>query len=317
MSSRFLIRIRSTRRRLAAVAAVAIGFAVVLPRVSGQETPLKPAAGQDSGKLVPLNKDETVLLDAKGKRLLLKTKVVFRDGVLEMLVCRKQTKEHESVLALDAQAFVVHTGLLALGAEVGAPVQLSPEFKPPTGTAVDIFLQWTDEKGKLHRVPAQDWVRHAIRRFYAEKMAKLPADLTIPKKSELRFDAKNQELTWYGPMTAEQRDQLVALSRDETYRKAIKSIHDRTQPRRMEARWVFAGSGFFVDGETGKRHYQAEGGDLICVANFPSAMIDVDVESTSSGEDNLLFEAWTERIPPLDTPVTVELIPVLKKAAPK
>src|SRR5690348_10825294 len=68
----------------------------------------------------PLNKSGTVLVDAKGKRLLLKSEVVLREGMLEMLACIKRTKEHEAILAVDAKAQLVHAGLLALDAEAGS-----------------------------------------------------------------------------------------------------------------------------------------------------------------------------------------------------
>lgn len=264
------------------------------------------------GKPVPLTKDGTILLDPKGKKLLLKTKVVLRDGVLEMLVCRKQTKEHEAILSINAPAFVIHSGLLALGAEPGSPVQFSPDFQPPKGQKIDIFLAWTDEKGKQNRVAAQEWIRNQIRRYYVVKMDALPADAKLPKEGELRYDEKHKELTWYGPMTAAQRDRMQTFSKDPAFRKAIASFYERSQPKKMAAHWVFAGSGFFMD-EDGKKHYLAEGGDVICVANFPSAMLDVDEQSSSSGEENLLYEAWTEKIPPLGTEVTVELIPQPKQ----
>jgi hypothetical protein len=160
-------------------------------------------------------------------------------------------------------------------------------------------------------VPAKEWVRHAVRRYYGHPLESKPADLEIPKDSELHYDAKHKELAWFGHMTAEQRDALIALSQDAAYRTAIQAFYDRSQPRPMNADWVFAGSGFYVD-EDGQRMYQAEGGDLICVANFPTATIDVSIESSASGEQNLSFEPATERIPPVDTEVTIELIPVFE-----
>ena len=86
----------------------------------------------------------------------------------------------------------------------------------------------------------------------------------------------------------------------------------------LEHSWVFGGSGFWKDENTGEEHYQAEAGDLICVSNFPTAMLDLPIES--SNEAGLLsFEPYTERIPPLGTPVTIVLKPVLeeKQAASK
>ena len=81
----------------------------------------------------------------------------------------------------------------------------------------------------------------------------------------------------------------------------------------MKADWVFAGSGFFTDEETGKKFYLAEDGDLICVANFGGATIDVAMPSSAESSE-LNFEAFTERIPPKGTAVTVELIPVASEA---
>ncbi len=81
--------------------------------------------------------------------------------------------------------------------------------------------------------------------------------------------------------------------------------------KEMEYPWVFAGSGFWVDRQSGERFYQAEDGDFICVSNFVTAMLDVPVKS-SQENSGLLFEAFTERIPPRKTRVTLVLSPRLK-----
>jgi hypothetical protein len=78
--------------------------------------------------------------------------------------------------------------------------------------------------------------------------------------------------------------------------------------------WVFGGSGFWTDEQTGQKHYQANGGDFICVSNFPTAMLDLPVESSQTNAD-LLFHAFTANIPPKGTKVRVVLLPrVMKKA---
>jgi hypothetical protein len=78
--------------------------------------------------------------------------------------------------------------------------------------------------------------------------------------------------------------------------------------------WVFGGSGFWTDEDTGQRHYQANGGDFICVSNFPTAMLDLPVESSQTNAD-LLFHAFTDKIPPKGTRVRLVLLPrVMKKA---
>jgi len=83
----------------------------------------------------------------------------------------------------------------------------------------------------------------------------------------------------------------------------------------MSHPWVFGGSRILKDPETGEQAYYADlTGELICVSNFPSAMLDLPIESTSSDVE-LMFETFTERIPPRGTPVTMILAPKPKKPA--
>jgi hypothetical protein len=174
-------------------------------------------------------------------------RIALRRGMLEMFSCTRNTKEHESIVAADAQAFLVHAGLLRVGAEVGHPVQFVPEFKPPAGTEIEIEVLWHDAEGKEHSARAQDWI----------------------------LDMKTKQAMTYP--------------------------------------WVFAGSRFWTDPDNGKQYYQAEGGDFICVSNFGTAMLDIPVKSSQSN-DELEFEAFTDRIPPLGTPVRMLLKPKLEKA---
>ena len=283
---------------------------LVVTSHSGADAEDKPAV--DIGnEPTALNKSGTVLVDFKGKRLLIKSDVVLREGMLEMLACLKQTKEHESILSVDAKAQLVHAGLIALGAEVGSPAKFVPEYKPATGQPIDVFLTWTDVKGKLQRVPAQSWVRHATRRYFTQKLESFPKGLKLPVEPDLKWDEKHRELLWYGTMSAADRDTLLKLTTDVGFRNAIKAIFDQSQVRQMDARWVFAGSGFNTDSATGEKYYLAESGELICVANFATATVDLAVESSATN-DGLMFEAYTERIPPVGTKVTIELVPVFK-----
>ncbi len=82
----------------------------------------------------------------------------------------------------------------------------------------------------------------------------------------------------------------------------------------LDTDWVFAGSTLFQDPTDPKRkpHYLANDGDVICIANFDSAMLDVPFSSAKDNDD-LAFEANTDRIPALETPVVVILEPVPAK----
>jgi hypothetical protein len=86
--------------------------------------------------------------------------------------------------------------------------------------------------------------------------------------------------------------------------------HHKTK-KELPCDWVFAGSGFVVDKDDPARvFYLADDGDIICVANMPGAVLDVPILSCSRDNE---YEAHTERIPPVETPVRVSLEPVRAK----
>jgi hypothetical protein len=192
---------------------------------------------------------KNIVLETQGnaRRVRIAAEVCFREGPLEMLMCRTNTKEHESVLHADIDARQVHAALLLAGAKPGSPVRYEPKYTPATGTTIKVTLEYKKD-GKTVTVPGQEWVR----------------------------DAKT--------------------------RKA------------MPHPWVFAGSVFFPNQEdpTKPPFYAANGGDVICISNFPDAMLDLPVNSPQEDADRL-YEAFTDHIPPLGTPVTIVLEPVAEK----
>jgi hypothetical protein len=82
--------------------------------------------------------------------------------------------------------------------------------------------------------------------------------------------------------------------------------------KELESDWVFAGSMLVEDplDKTAPKHYLANDGDVICVANFDTAMLDVPIQSSKDDAERG-YEAWTERIPPVGTRVRLILEPVL------
>lgn len=80
--------------------------------------------------------------------------------------------------------------------------------------------------------------------------------------------------------------------------------------------WVFGGSQLYDDAVTKKRRYAAEDGDLITVANFGGAILDLPIESSANDSEHT-FSTNTDKIPPLGTEVLVSLVPRAKKPAGK
>lgn len=185
--------------------------------------------------------------DEKRNLVILDGEVCLREGALEMFACPRQTKEHESIVVVDALPGVVHRELVKVGAKPGKPASFNP-FQAATGTPIEVMVLWVGSDGKRHAVPAQQWIRQS--------------------KTE----------------------------------------------KKMEQGWVFGGSRFQRDPDSDRVTYLADGGDFICVANFGSASI--DLASQSSPENaTLLYEAWTDQIPPKGTKVRLVLVPKLEKPA--
>lgn len=206
-----------------------------------------PILAQEKGKephRIVIGKNVTLEMVGQERRVIVEARVCLREGMLEHLVCRKMTKEHEAILAADVDARHIHLALVAARAEPGRPAKLTGKIEPATGTRINIQLQFAKD-GKQITIPARQWVR------------------TIKGKQD------------------------------------------------MEGDWVFAGSRLIEVEANKPLFYAANEGDVICVANFESALLDLDRRSSSSGDD-LLFEANTNRIPPVGTPVRVILTPMEK-----
>ncbi len=182
-----------------------------------------------------------IWIDFKSKLVILGGNICLTAGQLEMFACPAGTKEHESVIAVNAAASEMHAALVALGIEPGKPCQWNPEYKPASGPVIDIEIRWRDSKSQT---TISRSAKQMIQDFHTKK-----------------------------PMTHE---------------------------------WVFGGSELWEDPESGENIYYANSGEMICLSNFSTASLDLNVESSQSNE-GLLFQAFTENIPPLGTKVYLVL----------
>ena len=122
-----------------------------------QSPPRLPAP--DGAK--PMAPNQLVWVDKAKGVVIVDGYVSLREGMLEMFACPRGTKEHESIVAVEASARVVHAALLAVGAKTGAPVRWNPEFAPPTGTEVGITVHWLYTDGEWQTLSAQQWIKNA------------------------------------------------------------------------------------------------------------------------------------------------------------
>jgi hypothetical protein len=86
-------------------------------------------------------------------------------------------------------------------------------------------------------------------------------------------------------------------------------VRNMVTHEQMDSDWVFAGSGFWKDPSDGREYYRADSGDMICVSNFNTAMMDVPINSSAEA-DSLQFSPFSERIPKRGTPIRLVLVPI-------
>lgn len=288
------------------------------PIAESRRPPLKPLSKGLKELLKTahaLNREQTVWLDREGGRVLIHTEVACNDCPLEMILCPEQIKEHESIARFRGRAITIKLGLMALGLTDGKPVQFTPEFKEPTGTIVDMYLNWRGKDDQVVRKKVQSVVRHSVSFYFTEPLEALPEGVKVPFL-ELRYDPYSKEILWFGQMSSEQKAQLLKLSDDKAYVAAIEKFHKQSQPTPMTADFVYTGSYLAEREGIPGRFLAAESGHIICCANFTDALIDIKAPSSAS-DGSQMYEPEPGKIPPRDTPMILELVPRQARQAAK
>lgn len=158
-------------------------FLLVPLALSAEENPAAappPGAtatsGRAPGKLSPQLKAALEKLVLPGVKINVEdwcvdvdARVCLREGTLELIACTKDTKEHESIIMVEAKPSHIHAALLLLNARPGHPAMqkaIDPEGTrfvslPPRGGLVDVFLVIKDIDGKEAEYPISDFITAA------------------------------------------------------------------------------------------------------------------------------------------------------------
>ena len=131
-------------------------------QITPDHTPPRPVAPPPTAAFQPdpawRSLGQDLWFDPQSKRVVLRARVCQTDAVLEHFLCLKGTKEHESILATEAPAKLIHAGLILTGANPGHPVQFEPKFEPPKGDEIAIEVEWT-QAGQIKKVDARTWIK--------------------------------------------------------------------------------------------------------------------------------------------------------------
>lgn len=156
------------KRILTVLAGVCLWGVCVL---GGPQTPTggpgKPGATTKRKGLVEL---PHLRVDLVKREVVFDANVCLRKGFLELLVCRRPTrdvgsKEHESILSTDARGADIHAALMLLGLTRGKPAELMPAREgqpaavlPPRGPELKVILRWKDSDGKQRQAAPAKWL---------------------------------------------------------------------------------------------------------------------------------------------------------------
>lgn len=131
------------------------------PALAGQAD--KKSAYEEALKKLKL---PGVEINLKERSVDVSSTVCLGGGALELIACTKDTKEHESIIMIEAVPKHVHTALLLIGAKPGSPAMRKPLDKegtrwidvPPSGGPVDVSLVFPDKDGKIVERPISDFI---------------------------------------------------------------------------------------------------------------------------------------------------------------
>ncbi|RIK79179.1 MAG: hypothetical protein DCC67_10775 [Planctomycetota bacterium] len=200
-----------------------------------------------------------------------------------------------------------------------------PKLPEPEGARKlpDPDRVWVDAKRKQVLVDGYVTLREGFLEMFACKVGTKEHESIVAVRSQIQtvhaallaVGAKSGEPVQYVPEFKPPSGDEIAIEvrwlDDQGKWQAARAqewvLNQRTN-KPLKHPWVFAGSSFWKDPETGKSYYTAEQGDFICVSNFTTAMLDLPIPSTQAN-DGLMFVANTAKVPPLGTPVRLVLMP--------
>jgi hypothetical protein len=120
----------------------------------------QPAAGQPTREFA-----EGVRIDWERRVVEVDASVVLREGMLELLACSPQTREHESILVVKARPMHIYQAMGLIGLEPGSPVRYDASANrayPPTGELLHVQIRYR-ERALERTVQARQWLREQKR----------------------------------------------------------------------------------------------------------------------------------------------------------
>ena len=107
-------------------------------------------------------------VDRPRREVRIATQAALDEGWLEQAVCLAGTREHESLLVVEAPPRLVHAAMLLIGLEPGRPGAwllaedgVTVRREPPTGDAIELLVEYEAPDGSRRLEPLSAWVETA------------------------------------------------------------------------------------------------------------------------------------------------------------
>jgi hypothetical protein len=238
---------------------------------SAQAPPREQAAAKPARKNFQL---PGLVIDFQKRCVDIEATICLEEGLLELIACKKGSKEHESIVAVDARAMHIHTALLLLGANNGSPAMMKPIDEqqtgwvhvPPRGDPVDVYLLLPEENGQTVERPIGDFV------VRSDRGSPLP---TVDEQP--------------GPE------------------------RDVEQNAEFPKTFLFAGSRLRDNGPGPRTYLADESGNLISIATFGDELLCLP-GTHAMANDALMWQIDSSKLPEVGTKVTLRLRPRNKPA---
>ena len=135
----------------------------------GAEPASVDKSAQEKSAAKPARKNLTLpglVVDFQKRYVDIEATICLDEGMLKLIACTRETKEHESIVTITARPMHVHTALLLLGANNGHPAMRKPVGEggarwvdiPPRGDPVDVYLVFRNKERKVVERPISDFV---------------------------------------------------------------------------------------------------------------------------------------------------------------
>ena len=107
-------------------------------------------------------------VDLAHREVRIAAQAALDEGWLEQAVCLAGTREHESLLVIEAPPRLVHAAMLLIGLEPGRPGAwlladdgVTVRREPPTGDAIELLVEYEAPDGSRRLEPLSAWVETA------------------------------------------------------------------------------------------------------------------------------------------------------------